>query len=251
MNCIYKIMKSIILIISCFLFLFGNVFAQKNSLSKVSITARIYVVNVGTNSIDVQVIRIENSLTSNSVNYFCWDVCYTPPVKRSINPVTIAPGDTTKLFYAAYDPKGDSLTSDITYCFYNANDITDSMCVNVLFGPDGVLKKSLDTVVAIISMDFVTGTSEIFLALNENKISNTHPNPSDEVVRLYYTLKSDIEQANIIIRDILGSVVKNVKLSKKYGKTVIQVSELNAGIYFYSLVVDNKTYSTKKLIISR
>jgi hypothetical protein len=44
--------------------------------------------------------------------------------------------------------------------------------------------------------------------------------------------------------------VKEVAIADKQGIAKLNVSDLNAGIYFYSIIVDNKQVTTKKLIVS-
>jgi len=55
---------------------------------------------------------------------------------------------------------------------------------------------------------------------------------------------------SVIIRNLLGSVVKKSTLTSEEGKLSIVTGDLPEGIYFYSLDVDGKTMTTRKLIIN-
>lgn len=208
----------------------------------------IHVYNDGTNSIDVKVERIENTIADGSVNYFCWDVCYSPGVSISQNPITIASEDTATNFYAVYELNGTTDTSDITYAFFRSGKSTsDTIFVNVIFGPGS----PADTVYPVISIGALNTLSENLTFSNKNTISNASPNPANTFIRLNYSLKADAKQASIIIRNMLGSVVKEIKLQEKQGKVIYPTSYLKSGIYFYSLIVDGEICSSRKLVIGR
>ncbi|MFH1319033.1 MAG: T9SS type A sorting domain-containing protein [Bacteroidota bacterium] len=205
----------------------------------------IYVYNDGTNSIDVKVERIENTIAAGSVNYFCWDICYTPGVSISPDPVTIAPGDTCTKFYAVYELHGTTDTSDITYAFFRSGKSTaDTVYVNVIFSPNSIPSDTFYISIGILS---TIGEGSAFS--DKNKVSNSHPNPANAFFSLNYSLKADTKHASIIIRDMLGSVVKETRLQGKQGKVIYQTSGLKTGIYFYSLVVDGKICSTRKIVV--
>jgi hypothetical protein len=60
----------------------------------------------------------------------------------------------------------------------------------------------------------------------------------------------DIENAgSVIIRNLLGSVVKKSALTNAEGKLSVFTGDFPEGIYFYSLDMDGKTMITRKLII--
>jgi hypothetical protein len=50
---------------------------------------------------------------------------------------------------------------------------------------------------------------------------------------------------------MLGSIAKEIKLENENNVVKINVGDLADGIYFYSLVIDDKIYKTKKLIVNK
>jgi hypothetical protein len=88
-------------------------------------------------------------------------------------------------------------------------------------------------------------------AKNEVSFSDPYPNPAAGYVSMNYSLPAGINEATIKIHNLLGSVVKETSIMDESGKLTFNVSDLNEGIYFYSIAVNGETVQTKRLIISR
>lgn len=73
-----------------------------------------------------------------------------------------------------------------------------------------------------------------------------YPNPSSEEITIEMDMGSN-EQASILIYNLLGEYIKDQTL--RNGVTKLNVSELNAGTYFYNLKINSSTFKTDKLII--
>ncbi len=83
------------------------------------------------------------------------------------------------------------------------------------------------------------------------QISNVYPNPVANFAFFNYTLNTKKKGAKIVIHDVLGSVIAEYDLPPYDSKIKISTNELNSGIYFYTLKVDNDNLITKKLVIKR
>ena len=81
-------------------------------------------------------------------------------------------------------------------------------------------------------------------------ISNAFPNPANFSVSMKYDITEFSHKGQIVFYDMLGKAVKEIALSDKKGTAKINVDDLNAGVYFYSFLVDGKAISTKKLVVS-
>ncbi|MGE0636532.1 MAG: T9SS type A sorting domain-containing protein [Bacteroidia bacterium] len=195
-------------------------------------TGRAYIKNLTSSSVNMKVKRIEHSVVANTVNYFCWDVCYGPSTDISVNALTVAAGDTITDFYADYEPSGNAGTSHIQYCFFNQADQNDSICVNAYFyaSPTGV---------------------ETLMYADANTLSSAYPNPADGSTKINYTLRNEARSAKIELHNILGAKVKTIDLKEKFAAVEIQLSGLESGVYFYSLIVDHKTIASKKLVVAK
>lgn len=242
-------MKRIILTISFFTLAISIVLAQSLSLSKENgaainngeeikifgdstsgntIYSYIDVTNNTGNDLDVLVKKVELSLVSGAENTFCWGVCYTPSTYVSPNPVTISANSTTSDFYGEYMPEGNLGESKIMYVFYPKNDENDSTAVVVNYNA---------TPVGLEEEEFNPELSEVY------------PNPVHKKAFFKYDFQTSVNNAKIVIRDMIGSVVKEKYLTKQSGKISFDMYDLNEGVYFYSYIIDDETHITRKLIV--
>ena len=193
-----------------------------------TIYSYIDVTNNTSNDVDVLVKKVELSLVSGAENTFCWGVCYTPSTYVSPNAVTIASNSTTSDFYGEYMPKGNLGESKIMYVFYPENDENDSTAIVVNYKATGV------------------GVEEN--SFNPD-LGDAYPNPADNKVFFEYDLQNPVDNAKIIIRNMIGSIVKEKRLSQSSGKISFDMYDLNEGVYFYSYIIDNEIYITRKLVV--
>ncbi|TAH20782.1 MAG: T9SS C-terminal target domain-containing protein [Cytophagales bacterium] len=83
------------------------------------------------------------------------------------------------------------------------------------------------------------------------EISNIYPNPANDIVKFNYTLLEPMLKAKITIRNVLGSVIAEEELSHETKQLDIHVNEYTAGMYFYTLSINNKSIITKKFLVKR
>jgi hypothetical protein len=194
------------------------------------ITAQIDVTNNSSASIDVKVFRRIVSVLPNTSNYFCWGVCFEPPVDTSLIQLTIGPGETNEQFFGDMEPMEQVGSSYITYVFYDVENMADSVSVTVHFksSPEGIGEDLLS------SIDF----------------SNAYPNPSDKVAYFDYSLQADLTNAKLVISNLLGAVVETVNIPASEQRIQINTAGLQNGLYICSLEVQNNVVATRKLIIN-
>jgi hypothetical protein len=80
---------------------------------------------------------------------------------------------------------------------------------------------------------------------------NVYPNPVDEFAYVDYRLLNDQIKAKIVLHNILGTPIEDYSLSPVETKVKIKAETLNAGIYFYTLYLDNEGVITRKLIVKK
>ncbi len=66
---------------------------------------------------------------------------------------------------------------------------------------------------------------------------------------LYIKISTMASKAEIMLFDMQGALIKKYEIKDK-GYIDIAQGELRAGIYLYSLIVDNKEIDTKRMIIA-
>ncbi len=207
----------------------GDTLAIYGDSTTITMKSHILVTNNNTVSIPVKVKKIENYIVAGSQNYFCWSACYSPSIYVSPDSIIINAGATINNFDGDYVTNSTIGVTTITYVFFNNEDPNDTVSVVVEYHVTGVGIKEAKT--------------------KEIKFSNPYPNPSDNFTSFDYLLPKTTKYSKIVIRNILGTVVKEVKIFNKKGNIKLSTEELTDGIYFYSIIVDDNIFITKRLIV--
>jgi len=129
--------------------------------------------------------------------------------------------------HSGYFSTGDSAISGIAtvqYCFYDENNPTDETCI--------VITYNISAPTTINDYQPLT------------KLGDFYPNPANEIV--YFTFNGNLATLKLI--DILGNNVKEILLSQD-GIQKLDLSDMNKGIYFGNLIVNDEVVSIKKLIV--
>lgn len=190
------------------------------------------VKNVSSDTVLVRFKRIDgnyNLLTDN--NAICWGICFIQSISVSppIYSVYLAPGDTASASTHVY-PDQDSIArqGDITYVFFNSDDETDTASYSVTYKTANDISLS----------DFAI----------EPKLS-VYPNPASDHLKINYTAQSS-QQTSFEIINLVGSKVYSKTLNSAETTLNLNISNLNSGIYFCVLRVDNELVTSKKLVVN-
>lgn len=79
---------------------------------------------------------------------------------------------------------------------------------------------------------------------------SAYPNPAVNNVKVSYSIPANYSNAEISVRNMVGKTVKTIP-AKVGVKSVMNINtaELPNGVYFYSIIADGVTISTKKLVV--
>jgi len=195
------------------------------------IVAHIDVKNNASSTLNVKVFRRIVNVLPNSLNYFCWGACFGYETDTSLTQLPIEPGATSSEFSGDYEPKEEIGSSYITYVFYDAEDIADSVSVTVEFkaSPEGIAE------------DLASKIS----------FSNPYPNPANKVAYFDYVMPVEVNQAKVVISNLLGAVVETINVTANNNRIEINTNSLQNGLYICSLEVQNSVVITKKLVVNR
>ncbi len=96
-----------------------------------------------------------------------------------------------------------------------------------------------------------TAVNETASEVDLVRMDQNKPNPFSESTVITLNIPKNTQKANIFIYDMSGKQVKAIPVSER-GETNITVyaSDLTAGMYIYTLVVDGKVVVTRKMIVS-
>lgn len=164
-----------------------------------------------------------------SYNTFCIGICYDASVTTAPVPLILQPGENSDGhgFHFLYNPGGNEGTTTVDYTFTSGS-FSTLMTVNYTY-----------TAVGISSSD-----------LRVNSFT-AYPNPATSSVTIAYDL-SGLYSANdtrLVITNLVGSKVAVRSLNGTSGKVSMDISNLDAGIYFYSIEANGQAVSTRKLIV--
>ena len=148
-------------------------------------------------------------------------------------------------YYKIKDSIAINDTSSITYCFKEENNPGVEKCVTFLIGINSPSSLHQDTIVFGSGCPVVSMGKDIF---HEPSIS-IYPNPARDWITVEYSIIEKSENTWFILRNMLGGTALKMKLYGTSGKIKIPAGDLNPGVYFYSLMVDDIATSTNKLII--
>jgi len=180
----------------------------------------------------------EGEIVENSSNYFCcFGNCWSSTVYVT-EPFMLNEGQSTDFsaHYSADEQNGytylDILDEKqiMTYYIYEANSSSPKFEITVVF------MYSLEGV-----EDF---TSPVVF-------SEAYPIPAGSVVNFDYNFPASTNDAMLVIYNMMGQEVTRNELNGLSGKANIDVSNMNDGIYFYSLVINGKTEKSSKIVIRK
>lgn len=189
------------------------------------------------NSDDTDTIKVQRrfiSLLDGVIHYYCWGQCYAPNTDSIfVSPayLVLESGQSTLEgeFSGHYEPRGVIGISIVEYTFFNISNEDEKLTVVVKFktSPEGIL----DALMA------------------DGYVSDIYPNPATSYVSIDFDMTPEVEKANLRVVNLLGAVVKNVEIDNKSSNLRLDISDLTSGVYFYSVIINNDVYKTKKLIV--
>ena len=87
------------------------------------------------------------------------------------------------------------------------------------------------------------GTEKAYLGQNA-------PNPFEGEAIIEYFLPEETSNANIVVFDNTGKIIKELELEEKGAGTIdLKMNEMPSGIYHYSLIINGKTMDSKQMIL--
>lgn len=183
------------------------------------------VVNGMSEVLTITCVKVEVSTVENTLNYFCWGQCLSPEVYEST--MRMEPGVPAE-FSAHYMPLEMEGITSMKYIFTDAAN-TEEFVININFIYPNTISVT----------DYFS--NEVF--------SNAYPSPATDKICFDYDFPTDVNKAMVVIYNMMGQEVIRKDINSHFGQLVIDVNNLNDGIYFYSLVVNNKTVKSNKIII--
>jgi hypothetical protein len=197
-----------------------------------TIKAPLHFRNTSDRPITLVVRKISDQIGGTQKNYFCLDnSCLDQKIEDHI--VKIEPNQTFTMLQVALEGGLASGLSSIRYVAFNKTNPTELIEFELNF-----LVEEKSPVQNIYSSRFIA-------------LHDVYPNPVSEHAFVEYKVLDDHVKAKIVIHNILGNVIEEYLLPPLENKVKIRADALSAGIYFYTLYVDNEGVVTRKLIVKK
>ncbi|MCK5823766.1 MAG: T9SS type A sorting domain-containing protein, partial [Bacteroidales bacterium] len=174
------------------------------------------VINNNSDTLNVKVKKVENSIVDGTDISFCWTNCYGPTTFVSPTPLTIEPGDTNTSFIGDYYHLGIQGTTTVTFVFFDEANIVDSSIVVVVF------------------QNGTVGVTKTFAS----SISTPYPNPCNR--EFNFNIDNNFTSGALKLYNITGKEVSCFSFSMLQNKVTIPTYNLKTGLYFYEFFEQNK-----------
>jgi len=176
--------------------------------------------------------NIRGSIGSSQKMRVCFgDQCFDPKKDLAKVAVKLAPGEIYTDFYLEFDLGISETMGSFELVFVNSEALRDLFVVEARYA--------------------VTSDPKAAFSHKDVKLSEIYPNPSNRVAQLDYTLVNPKVKAKISVTSFIGNPIAEYELNSNNNSLVINVSDFQPGVYFYTLFVDNKNVVTKKLQVKK
>lgn len=169
--------------------------------------------------------------SSQNIKLCIADKCFDPKRDMSKIQLMLAPGELFTDMYLEFDLGITETKGNFDLHFTNTENIRDVFVIEAVYD---VFNPSIDE----------TNHKDI-------SIGSVYPNPSNRIAQIDYEFKNPKALAKITINSFIGNPVAEYRLDPAQNSLVINVADLNPGVYFYTLFVDNKNIVTKKLVVKK
>ena len=190
---------------------------------------------INTTDADINVVAQMEDLTGIGMTYLCWGTCFMPGVFEATHSVAAGSEGIFNGHVMFMDANSGEVLPvgtevKMVYTFFDERNPEQTYTFNVNF------KYQPESIVDYNSADI---------------FSNAYPNPANNTVSFDYNMPYDVNSASVAIYNMMGQEVVRQNLNLGGSRADINVSDLNEGVYFYSLIVNNQTVKTNKFVVSR
>ena len=186
--------------------------------------------NLTTGDLDVLVEKEVLETLDGTMNFFCWGSCFGPDVIVSPNPVTVGGGSVTDdqaLSFHTMFEEGVYGYVVVRYYAYDERHPNERVSIIVKFHKSGV------------------GVAE---HLSPMTMSQAYPNPASSVVKFDYDFDGSL---TAVVYNIVGQEVMRQDLNANSGQMILPVADLNEGIYFCTMLVNGRAWTTQKFVVKK
>lgn len=141
---------------------------------------------------------------------------------------------------------GSSITVDYTYTVLEGQNIENIRAIAMLIEPG--LDRIINNAALLDLSDVVSSNEDV---QTQESILAVYPNPAQNIVNVNLQLKEQ-STIKIMVRDLVGKSLFYKDYGQQYGDLVypINVQNLPNGLYLVEIIVDDKVYSEKMMVLN-
>jgi hypothetical protein len=198
-----------------------------------TIKAPVRFRNTTEKTITVIVRKVNAQIGSSQKNFYCLDNnCLDPKAEDFV--LKLEPGQTLNNFQIALEAGLSAEESNVHYVAFSRSNPAHVVEFTVNFTVEEKTERP-----NLYSSRFIN-------------IHDVYPNPvTSEYAFVDYKILSDRVKAKIVMHNLLGNPIGDYPLLFSENRVRIKVDDLSAGIYFYTLYLDNESVMTRKLIVRK
>ena len=176
------------------------------------------------------------------------DICDEEKVDQSFNYHYVVSPEELQLLFPSLVSQGSDGTKGINY----------TELLPLLLRSIQELKQEVDglkaTIVSLEESSYFQGSRSTDSNANSRfmaTLMQNAPNPVRTQTVINYTLVGNFSSAFIRISDITGNNIKTYDVKSGTGSVTVNASDLGAGLFLYSLIVDDNIADTKKMVVTQ
>lgn len=192
----------------------------------------VRVTNTTDKHLTLVIRRLSANLGGTQKNYYCPnDDCLDQRVEDFL--IRLEPNETLTNFEIGLDAGLANGASSVKYVVFNHYNTAENVEFDLNF-----------------TVEERTAKQDIFTHPHI-VLHDVYPNPVVDYAFVEYDMTNDEIEAKIVIHNILGSTIDEYDLPAAENRVKIRAESMNAGIYFYTLYLDNEGVVTRKLIVKK
>jgi hypothetical protein len=176
--------------------------------------------------------KIQSTLGSTQKSYYCLNGNCNDTKTEEIT-IRLEPGQVLTDLYIALDAGLSSGASALRYSVYNKANPSESIEFELNVAVDEMVERK-----SVYDSKFIT-------------LHDVYPNPAIETAHIDYNIHLKEPTYTLTIRNLLGNIMSQYILETMDTKLKIRTDDLNTGIYFFTLYIDNEGVMTRKMMVKR
>ena len=113
------------------------------------------------------------------------------------------------------------------------------------------LKEEVDVLTSAFVSTRSSTSNDILAETPRAVLYQNAPNPFSVRTEIKFELPDDVKNSSIMIFNMQGVMMRQIQIQRQQKSVIINGSELTAGMYLYSLIVDGKEVDTKRMILTK